>query len=68
VKESSFGDYKKYSPEFEDCKKVAQELKIPLSKVYDAVNKAILILKKGMKMLYNKFFNLFKTKIWHKSL
>jgi len=39
VKESSFGDYKKYSPEFEDCKKVAQELKIPLSKVYDAVNK-----------------------------
>lgn len=43
VKESSFGDYKKYSPEFEDCKKVAQELKIPLSKVYDAVNKAILV-------------------------
>ncbi|GAE88336.1 nickel pincer cofactor biosynthesis protein LarC [Acetivibrio straminisolvens] len=43
VKESFLGDYKKYSPEFEDCKKVAQELKIPLWKVYDAVCKAILI-------------------------
>ncbi|HHV30474.1 nickel pincer cofactor biosynthesis protein LarC [Acetivibrio mesophilus] len=42
VKESCLGDYKKYSPEFEDCKEVAEELRIPLWKVYDAVNKAIL--------------------------
>ncbi|HOM03339.1 MAG TPA: nickel pincer cofactor biosynthesis protein LarC [Acetivibrio sp.] len=42
VKESALGDYRKYSPEFEDCKKVAQELNIPLMKVYEAVNKAIL--------------------------
>lgn len=43
VKESFLGDYRKHSPEFEDCKKVAQEFKIPLWKVYNAVNKAISI-------------------------
>jgi len=58
VKESSFGDYKKYSPEFEDCKKVAQELKIPLSKVYDAVNKAILIFEERNENAFTISFQL----------
>lgn len=41
IKESSGGDFIKAAPEFEDCKRIAKEYKVPLWKVYNAVNKAI---------------------------
>lgn len=39
VKVSKFGDFKKFAPEYEDCRKIALSKDIPLWKVYNAVNK-----------------------------
>ncbi|WP_010248302.1 nickel pincer cofactor biosynthesis protein LarC [Acetivibrio cellulolyticus] len=39
VKVSSFGDFKKFAPEYEDCRKIAISNDIPLWKVYNAVYK-----------------------------
>lgn len=41
VKVSSFGDIKKFAPEYEDCRKIALDKDIPLWKVYNAVNKKV---------------------------
>ena len=41
VKVSRFGDFKKFAPEYEDCKKIALSKDIPLWKVYNAVNKKV---------------------------
>jgi uncharacterized protein (TIGR00299 family) protein len=41
VKISSFGDIKKFAPEYEDCRKIALDKDIPLWKVYYAVNKKV---------------------------
>lgn len=37
VKVSRFGDFKKFAPEYEDCRKIALSKDIPLWKVYNAV-------------------------------
>lgn len=39
VKKSTYKNIVKYSPEYEDCKKIAIEKKIPIKKVYDEVIK-----------------------------
>lgn len=39
IKKSKRGDISKYSPEFEDCKTVAEKLGLPLREVYDLVLK-----------------------------
>ena len=37
VKVSSIGDFRKFAPEYEDCRKIAISRDIPLWKVYNAV-------------------------------
>lgn len=39
VKKSTYKDIVKYSPEYEDCKRIALEKNIPIKKVYDEVIK-----------------------------
>ena len=41
VKVSSMGEMKKYMPEYEDCKKIAQESGMPLREVYALVIKEL---------------------------
>jgi len=39
VKVSKYGDFKKFAPEYEDCKEIALNKKIPLWKIYNEIYK-----------------------------
>jgi Uncharacterized conserved protein len=40
VKVASMGDFRKASPEYEDCRKIAEAAGVPLARVYEAVMKS----------------------------